>query len=110
VKRSARIRGEKNMEKSRKIVILNPVGEAEILKFNLAPRPNHIEGKTIGLLDNLKPNANVILDRASRGLVDKFSSVKVVAKSKPIQAAPIPEGIIREFSEKCDLVINALSD
>jgi hypothetical protein len=98
------------MGKSRKIKILNPVGEPEILKFNLAPRPNHIEGKTIGLLDNLKPNANVILDWASRRLVDKLSSLKVIAKSKPVQAAPIPEAIIREFSEKCDLVINALSD
>ena len=98
------------MEKSRKTVILNPVGEPEILKFNLAPRPNHIGGKTIGLLDNLKPNANIILDWASKRLVDKFSSLKVIARSKPIQAAPVPEAIIREFSEKCDLVINALSD
>ena len=98
------------MEKSRKIEILNPVGEQEESNLKLATRLDSLEGKSIGLLDNLKPNASVITARAGQKLVEKFPSLKIIPRSKPEQAAPIPEAIVREFSEKCSLVINALAD
>jgi len=98
------------MEKGRKIEILNPVGEQEESNLKLAARLDNLEGKTIGLLDNLKPNASVIVARAGKRLAEKFPSAKIIGRSKPEQAAPLPEAIIREFSEKCSLVINALAD
>lgn len=98
------------MEKSRKITILNPVAAPEELNLPLAHRLGSLEGKMIGLLDNLKPNASVIVARAGQRLAGKFSSLKILARSKPEQAAPVPEAILREFSEKCSLVINALAD
>ncbi len=98
------------MEKSRKIEIWNPIGEQEDLNLKLAPRLDSLEGKTIGLLDNLKPNASTITARAGKKLSEKFPSIKIIARSKPEQSAPVPETIIREFSEKCSLVVNALGD
>ncbi|MBI5967478.1 MAG: hypothetical protein HY882_06455 [Deltaproteobacteria bacterium] len=98
------------MEKGHKIEIWNPVGEQEESNLKLAARLNNLEGKTMGLLDNLKPNASVIVTRAGKRLAEKFPSSKIIACSKPEQAAPLPEAIIREFSEKCSLVINALAD
>ena len=98
------------MEKRGKIEILNPLGEQEDLSLKLASRLKSLEGKTIGLLDNLKPNANVIVSRAGKMLAERIPSVKILARSKPEQAIPVPEPILREFSERCSLVVNALGD
>jgi len=98
------------MEKSRKIEMANPVGEQEESNLRLATRPNSLEGKTIGLLDNLKPNASVIVARAGKRLAERFPSLKFIVRSKPEQAIPVPEAIVREFREKCSFVINALAD
>jgi hypothetical protein len=98
------------MEKRGKIEILNPLGGQEEVSLKLAPRLKRLEGKTIGLLDNLKPNADVIVSRAGKRLAERIPSVKILARSKPEQAIPAPEPILREFAEKCSLVINALGD
>jgi len=98
------------MEKGRKIEIWNPVGKQEDLNLKLAKRLSSLEGKTIGLLDNLKPNGSVIVARAGQRLAERFPSVRMIARSKPEQAAPVPEAIVREFSEKCSLVLNAVAN
>ncbi len=98
------------MEKARKIEILNPLGEQEGLSLQLAARLKSLDGKTIGLLDNLKPNADIIVSRAAKMLAERIPSVKILARSKPDQAIPVPEAILQEFSEKCSLVLNALGD
>ncbi len=96
-------------KKNGKITLLSPVGEPEILDFPLAPRLNSIEGKTIGLLDNLKSNASVVLDWTTKRLADRYSSLEFISRRKPVQAAPVPEAIVKEFREKCDFVIVALA-
>lgn len=96
------------MEKGRKIQIWNPVAEREELNLKLTGRLQNLEGKTVGLLDNLKPNANVIVSRAARMLAERVPSLKIISRSKPVQAAPVPEPIVQEFSGKCALVLNAL--
>lgn len=98
------------MEKGRKIEIWNPAGEQEDSNLVLAARRQSLEGKTIGLLDNLKPSGNVIVARAGQRMAERFPGVKLLARSKPEQAAPVPEGILREFTEQCSLVFNAVAN
>ena len=98
------------MSRPGKIQILNPVAEKEELDYSLAERLKNLGGKTVGLLDNLKPNANVIVSRAARMLADRVPSIQIISRSKPVQAAPVPESIVQEFSQKCALVLNALGD
>jgi hypothetical protein len=93
-----------------KMQILNPVAEKEELNYSLAERLKSLEGRTVGLLDNLKPNANVIVSRAARMLAIRFPSIQIISRSKPVQAAPVPDSIVQEFSERCALVLNALGD
>ena len=48
--------------------ILDPVGSTSATSRTLAPRPASLAGKVIGVLDNSKPNARVLLEGVARAL------------------------------------------
>ena len=88
--------------------LLSPVGEfgGEIVK--LAPRPSDLSGKTICLLDNQKPNANVVVARVEELLKARFKDEKFFSWRKKVANEPASHD---EFvKKKCDLIINAHSD
>jgi len=51
--------------------VLNPVAEKPERKFELAPRPSNLSGKTIGLYWNAKPGGNIIRERTAQLLSQK---------------------------------------
>ncbi len=55
--------------------IVDPIGSSTASARALAARPRSLEGVTIALLDNSKPNARVLLDRVGALLVISFMLV-----------------------------------
>ena len=47
--------------------IVDPIGTSAAAARALAARPRSLEGVTIALLDNSKPNAGVLLERVEIG-------------------------------------------
>src|SRR6266478_5854476 len=45
------------------MLIVDPIGTSAARALTLAGRPRSLEGATIALLDNSKPNAGVLLER-----------------------------------------------
>ena len=95
-----------------KVILLNPVARAKVEEKPLAPRLVSLEGKKIGLLDNIKANVAFLLENIEKTLKEKYNFTEVVYRAKkeyPSTAGPAPEWIMQDLSQ-CDLVINALGD
>lgn len=77
----------------RTVRIINPLGEREKAQASLAPRLSTLEGKSIGYIDNIKPNAGLFLQyveeliradypgTTSHKVRKNFTSSKLIADS-----------------------------
>ena len=63
--------------------ILDPVGSTTATARALRARPASLQGAIIGVLDNSKPNARVLLDRVARALAEKVGAREVRVWRKP---------------------------
>ncbi len=75
----------------------------------MAPRPTSLDGLRIGLLDNRKSNANVLLDALGRGLQEEHGVASTTMLVKPIFSRPSPDELITEL-EDYDAVLTAIGD
>ncbi len=91
------------------IEIFSPRAESSIAAQALSPLPADLNGKVVGLLNNDKPNAEVLLAAAEAAIAQAFNVGEIVRAWKPrTGAAPTPQQMA-DLS-RCDLVINALGD
>lgn len=58
--------------------LVNPEGVAQIVPMQPAPRLTSLEGKTVVLRWNGKPNGNVALDRVAELLTAQVKNVKII--------------------------------
>jgi len=93
----------------RKIEVLNPVGEVEVKARKLAPRPQSLQGLTLGVLDNSKHNADHFLLRAGQRLKEKLGLKEIIVRRKSNPSLPAPQEIKAELSS-CNLLITAFGD
>lgn len=89
-------------------ILLDPTGELTAATRTRAPRPESLEGATIGLLDISKARGDVFLDRIAERLAERGHRVERFRK--PTFTRPAPIDLRREITEKCDVVIEALAD
>ena len=88
--------------------VLDPTGEQTPEARERAPRPESLNGLTVGLLDISKPRGNVFLDRVEERLAQLGASVN--RYMKPTFAKPAPVDLRHEIATQCDAVIEALAD
>ena len=93
-----------------KFKILDPTVEALPESTLLAPRPDDLNGKTVGLLSNSKRNADKLLDAVCSLLQDTYEFRAVVRLDKGDASRPAPKRIMDQLLEECDLVITATGD
>jgi len=101
---------EKIMTSSKEI-LLNPVGETDPLEIPLAPRLPDLSGRVLGLLDNMKVNCELFLDRLEELLRAKYQIGEVLRRKKFAGAGKeAPPEVLQELAGRCDLVIHAFGD
>jgi hypothetical protein len=91
-------------------MFLDPTDKVERTHKVFAPRLDTLEGKTIGLLDISKSKGVFFLDRVEEILRQQYGVKDVLRRMKPTVTRPAPQPIKTELQEKCDAVIEALSD
>lgn len=89
------------------IQILDPKAEPKTIRKRLAPRPDDLNGKVVGLLTNSWWSFGLAQKRFEEILRAKWNVTEFVRGEKH-GAAP-PE-MMQEFVSKCDVVINGMGN
>ena len=93
-----------------RLEVLDPTQEAIPQHAVLAPRPDTLDGKVLGLLSNSKRNATEMLQMVHDVLADRYEFARVVAMDKGNASKPCPKDIMQELADQCDVVITASGD
>jgi hypothetical protein len=80
-------------------------GEAKIL---MAPRPMDLAGKVVGLLDNTKEQADVILETLGTALREHYGVARVIICRKEHYSKIAADELISQMAGECQVAIAAL--
>jgi len=75
-----------------------------------ARKVSSLAGKTIGFIDNAKPNFNLLVDDLAELLVSRYGVAEVLKRAKRGASMPAPGPVVNELAEKCALVITGSGD
>ncbi|MFW3168678.1 hypothetical protein PGN05_01475 [Geodermatophilus sp. CPCC 206100] len=91
--------------------ILDPTGATDTASdTSLAARPATLRGKTLGLLDNTKPNGAALLNELGSVLRERYGLKDVLMYSKPYFGTPVEPTQTQRIFEECDFAITAIGD
>ena len=90
--------------------IVDPVGSSAATSRSLAARPASLEGVTIALLDNSKPNAKELLERLGALLVAQTGARAVRVWSKPGSSVGATAGVLEEIARSARVALTASAD
>ena len=75
-----------------------------------APRPAALHGLVVGLLSNVKQNAELFLDAVGELLSAEHGTADVVHRKKPGITDPVPAPLLTELTAACDIVVIGVGD
>ena len=93
-----------------RLEVLDPTQAAIPQHAVLAPRPDTLDGKVLGLLSNSKRNATEMLQMVHDVLADRYEFARVVTMDKGNASKPCPKNIMQELAAQCDVVLTASGD
>jgi hypothetical protein len=95
--------------------ILDPTGRASAAPapspgLTLAARRPDLSGLRVGLMDNTKHNAGLLLAEIGKLLSAEHGVTVTVEATKANFAAPAPAELVQRYLEACDVVITGVGD
>ena len=90
-------------------LLMDPTGQPSITEVALAPRPEDLRHKRLGLIDNTKANAAELLEAVEAVLHDELEPVEIIRRRVPA-TLPASDELLDEIARECDLVIEAVGD
>ncbi len=91
--------------------LVDPTGDDPgVRSLALAPRPLHLNGKRLGLLDNPKANSDPILRGIARILAEEFQLADVFYIRKHSASLPPRPEVLEELHRRADLVVTGVGD
>ena len=98
------------MTQKNEYVLVNPTTQAIVAPFDGAPRLPTVAGIRLGIIDDSKRNADVLLEELAEILRTRYEISEVKWHRKPSASKPADPEAIRELVESCDSVIIAVGD
>ena len=89
-------------------IVLDPTLEVETTRQERAPRPAAFH--TIGLLDNGKPNSNMLLKKVAAMLETRYPSVQINYYRKPSAYRPASNALLDQVAAECDVALVGIGD
>lgn len=89
------------------VKLVNPVGQRAAAPVTLARRLDTLEGKSIGFIDNMKPNANLFIQYIEEMIRADFSDVQTHIVRKNFTSSRL---IADQLEGKVDALVNAWGD
>ena len=90
--------------------LVNPTTEPIIAPFDGAPRLPSLAGTRVGLIDDSKRNADVLLEELAEILHTRYEISGVKWHRKPSASRPADPEALKELVEECDAVVVAIGD
>jgi hypothetical protein len=93
--------------------ILDPTGGASPVAAPFAPaaRKADLAGARVGLLENTKQNAALLLDEVGKLLVaDHGAAAVTLMRTKTAFALPASDELVAEYARECDVVVTGVGD
>ena len=89
------------------IKLVNPVGERAVARVALARRLDSLRGKSIGFIDNIKPNANLFIQYVEEMMRADYPDIETHAVRKNFTSSKL---IAHELEGKVHALVNAWGD
>jgi hypothetical protein len=90
--------------------ILDPAGTTAIDTKALASRPATLAGGVIGILDNSKPNAHVLLSRVAEDIRARHGAADIRTWRKPTSSSGVTPAVLDEIAATATVVLTASAD
>jgi hypothetical protein len=104
-------KGEENMPDAPRLIrLLDPTAKARQDTTPLAPRPPDLRGKRIGILDNTKSNADVLMLRLAALLCQQHGAAEIVHRRKAHAAIGATDELCEDIVLGCDVVLVGSGD
>ena len=89
------------------IKLVNPVGSRAVARGALARRLDTLNGKSIGFIDNIKPNANLFIQYIGEMMRADYTDIETHAVRKNFTSSKL---IAHELDGKVQALVNAWGD
>ena len=90
--------------------ILDPIAPSGMAAKSTWKPLDSLKGKTVGFMDNSKPNFNLLADDLADLLKTKYGVAEVVRHRKLAASIPTPDESLADIEARCDLVISGSGD
>ena len=90
--------------------LLDPTTEAVAQSIAYAARPDSLEGKRVGLIENTKFNSDRILEKIGQILKEEYGVRETHLYHKRNASVPAHEEIIAEVKKSCDVMVAGIGD
>ena len=87
---------------------IDPTAGTRRPRITLAPRPIDLSGKVVGMIDNTKEQADVILATAAEVLRSRYGVAQVIIRRKEHYSKPAPAELIDELAREVQVAAAAL--
>ena len=77
-------------------------------KLQRAPRPMDLAGKVVGLLDNTKEQADIILETVGEDLRQRYGVAEVILVRKEFFSKPARPELIDDMAKKVQVAVAAV--
>ena len=87
---------------------IDPTAGGQRVRIPLAPRPMDLAGKVVGLLDNTKEQADIILETVGDTLRERYGVARVIIRRKEFFSKPATEALLNEMAKEVQVAAAAL--
>ena len=87
---------------------IDPTAGGSRARIALAPRPIDLAGKVVGMIDNTKEQADVILETVAETLKARYGVARVITRRKQHFSRPAPHAMIDELAQEVQIAVAAL--
>ena len=93
------------------VILVDPTGHnLNTTSLHISPRPSGLQGKRLGLLDNTKANAEVILRKIADILDAKYEFSEIYYTKKHSSNLPPKPEVLSNLHRYADIVIAGIGD
>ena len=87
---------------------IDPTAGGNRAKIALAPRPMDLAGKVVGMIDNTKEQADIILETVAEILRSRYGVARVIIRRKEHFSRPASEALLNEMAKEVQVAAAAL--